>query len=258
MSSPSKKLSKPLPKLPPRVRYSSQSVSPPQYQPRSQSQTQPQPQPKLPIKVDYGEITSGARMDRENMKEFAERERKKNMQISQMNQLTLDDLNQNMPKYKFIKVLGQGAFGKAFLAENKNGDKVVVKLVSRYKDYIREVLCLKRVIELNLCGKEFLCYIGDDTFEINGYKFYLIITEYNEGYITVNDFMAKIELYVSEKIYDKINELDERLMNSGIKHNDLHLGNVLIDLKKFEFDLKVIDFGLCVYEPTPEEEKLMK
>jgi serine/threonine protein kinase len=162
-------------------------------------------------------------------------------------QITTDDLNQYMPTYNFMDVLGQGEFGKTFLAVNENDEKVVVKILSKYNDFLREILCLKRVVELNLSGKEFVRYIRDDTFEIEGQKVYVIITEYNEGYITAYDFMNKIQ----DQIKIKINEIRKKLSDNGLRHNDLHWGNILIDnLKIPDLDIKVIDFGQCDYDDT--------
>jgi len=167
----------------------------------------------------------------------------------------------NPEKYYIFKnqKLGEGAFGAVYKGgENKeNGKQVVVKKlktnpffgINPKESYDREVECLKKIKPI--CEKfDVICF--EDAFKFK--NFYYIVTPLLEGYITLFEFVKNPKYAITPQMADSIkkklkNSLKE-LHDNGIRHNDLHLGNIMIDPQSgisFEGDInvKIIDFGLC-------------
>ena len=80
-----------------------------------------------------------------------------------------------------------------------------------------------------------------------------------DGYITLNDLLEDYQYIISKEIADNIKDKIEKSVNAlhkkGIRHGDLHQGNIMIDPKTLDSDnvqIRLIDFGLCL---LPEEGK---
>jgi serine/threonine protein kinase len=161
--------------------------------------------------------------------------------------------------YEIIRVLGIGGFAVTYLAKTvENPRYVVIKILSRRKDYIRELNCLQKVMEEGLCGKDFTCIIKDFVMVDGDEKIYIIVTDYDEGYITSYEFFRDLETMrrkrlitrkeideIEEEFQDKVYKLYWKLLEHKILHNDLSEGNILINPKTL--DIKIIDFGICHY-----------
>ena len=175
---------------------------------------------------------------------------------------------ENPEKYYIFKKekLGEGAFGAVYKGgENKpDGKKVVIKKlkwnpffgINPEESFYREVECLKRIKPL--CEKfDVICF--EDAFIHN--QIYYIVTPLLEGYTTLYEFVnnpkTAITKQMSDTIVKKLESSLEELHRNGIRHNDLHLGNIMIDPKSgitFEGDIqvKIIDFGLCTEDKTTQ------
>lgn len=175
----------------------------------------------------------------------------------------------NPQKYYIFKnqKLGEGLFGAVYKGgENKpNGKNVVIKkLKTSYlyginpeQSFHREVECLKSIRQF--------CQILDVICFEDAFKYknsYYIITPLLEGYITLYDFIMdpkyKINKTMADNIISKLKFSLKNLHDNGIRHNDLHLGNIMIHPQygiSFEGDIqvKIIDFGLCTEtKPTTD------
>lgn len=193
--------------------------------------------------------------------------------IEQINQITKDKQiyfryigpNTNPTKYGLMSVLGKGVFGINYLAKNlkkeiNKKDFYAVKFIfvdpTNPNDALilweKERQCLMDVLEL--CKKgNVLCY--KDSFvltEQDGSQTFVIITDYLEGYKTLEEYLLtnKLTLAEAKDIYTKVIETKNELTDICISHSDLHTGNIMYN--PVTKDVKFIDFGRC---QTPEEEK---
>jgi serine/threonine protein kinase len=165
------------------------------------------------------------------------------------------------------KILGQGAFGAVFKGyDTKTKTDVVIKKFksnsvlgfSPEESYMREVGCLSYVreycIELGL-----ICYIDhfeyetktDDNLPITEYY---IVSNLLDGYITLDDLLEEDEYILTQEMANKIkNKIDtsvNELHKKGIRHGDLHQGNIMVDprtLDQEDVQIRLIDFGLCFF-----------
>lgn len=146
-------------------------------------------------------------------------------------------------EYKFIKELGEGAYGIVNLVE-KHGKKYAIKKIEiRYSSYNpvnkqittikNEIKILKRIGNLGISPKLHDYYLCKDK---KGFAVYLIM-DYIEGK-TLNDYLKKNNL--SKKLKKNIEDVFKKLNKHGIIHGDEHGGNVMITKNKRVF---IIDFG---------------
>ena len=160
---------------------------------------------------------------------------------------------ENRKKYSILldTKLGEGAFGVVHKGlDNEKNQYVVIKKYKKdnpfsldpKENYKREVNCLKSLLEE--CEKlDLICY--QDNFKFNNE--YYIVTPLLEDYITLYDFLVNEKYSLSKerskKLKDKIEERVDSLHKKGIRHGDLHEGNIMIH--PTTDDIKFIDLGLC-------------
>ena len=146
--------------------------------------------------------------------------------------------------YTIIKMIGQGTYGIAYLAIDRNGEKFVVKQFKKEKlKHSRTVLDYE-ISVLN---------------ELDDPRFPKFITEfkdrYREGYIlkyiegcTIRELIERDKPTFSKgEIYDfatKLFDLVEILHNSNIVHRDIRIPNIIVNSKR---ELCLIDFGVAKY-----------
>lgn len=161
----------------------------------------------------------------------------------------------NKKVYKIIKELGEGTVGKVYLGEDSDGKSVAIKMFNPMLNklvtkeaILEEYECLKAVKQAQTLGcTNYLCLVDYFIVESKDGRFFaFIITEYNPNLEELDSYLEKNKK-ISEEEYDKIKtqlyQIVKKLHEAGIAHNDLNLGNVMID--KYSKTLKLIDFGTC-------------
>lgn len=145
-------------------------------------------------------------------------------------------------EYTIIKEIGEGRYGIAYLAENENKEKVVIKQLKKnmLKETRKELIYEQKVLR-SLDNPAFPTFIGK--FKERYRKGYIL--EYFEGTdfedLVVNDR----RIYTKEEIYHiagQLLDLIEALHNKNIVHQDIRLPNVIV---KNNMELALIDFGLA-------------
>ena len=136
-------------------------------------------------------------------------------------------------KYKFVKELGHGYVGVAYLV--KDGSKqVVIKRVlldsTSCSNIVNEIENLKKLSDSNITPKFIDVYF-------HGRAIYIVM-DYIEG-TTLYELVEKNEVTsdLANKIIDKL----DRMHNLGLIHGDLHDNNIMIDKNGEPF---IIDLGL--------------
>lgn len=161
----------------------------------------------------------------------------------------------NHKDYFITKHISSGMNASVYLAiDLEDNQLVALKLINILDPFFetdslnREVMCLK--LFKDICKKLFLCYVDSGYSKINHIPYYVIITEYLQGYQTLFDFKTN-----NNPSFKDMNFIDNQIIKSilelkklGISHNDLHLKNILIHPSNF--DIKIIDFGSCIKSPS--------
>jgi serine/threonine protein kinase len=170
------------------------------------------------------------------------------------------------------KILGQGAFGAVYKGfDTKTKTDVVIKKFksnsvlgfSSEESYLQEVDCLSYIRE-DCIKLGLICYIDHFEFETKSddtpITEYYIVSNLLDGYITLDDLLEEPQYILTKEMADKIKDKIETavyaLHKKGIRHGDLHQGNIMVDPRTLDADVQVrlIDFGLCL---LPEKGKGM-
>ena len=148
-----------------------------------------------------------------------------------------------MDYYKFIKLIGKGAFGKVLLGIHKLTDKYVA-IKSIHKDYMKdefskrkvfqEVYILKKIRHANVIR---LLEVFEDSKQL------FIVMEYARHGDLLNYVKKKHHLAESEarKIFKQIVFGLGHIHSRGVLHRDIKLDNILLDT---DFHVKICDFGV--------------
>lgn len=149
-----------------------------------------------------------------------------------------------MDKYKIIKYLNQGSYGKIYLVEKKDTKNLyALKSIKIFGiDRYNKVSILNEIRILLINNNQFLlkCY---DIFVHN--KKLCIITEYVDGG-DLDNYVKKNKLKEEEiiKIFLKICVGINALHTNNIIHRDIKPANILITKKG---EIKICDFGICKF-----------
>ena len=142
--------------------------------------------------------------------------------------------------FKPIKVLGEGGFGKVFLAKRRSNDteraiKIIHKKDYEGKTYEREFKILKELNHPNV-----LRYYG--SYEHRN-KIYLV-TEYCNGKELLTEIIqnGRLTEKQTQNYFREITEALCYLHSKNIVHRDLKPENIIIE--KVTKNVKIIDFGL--------------
>ncbi len=157
--------------------------------------------------------------------------------------------------FTIIKMLGQGRYGIAYLAENSYGKRCVIKQLKREMlSATREKLFYEQEILNSLHSPYFPKFMG--TFKTRDAEGYIL--EYVDGRpfdkIVRRDGyeFSKPEIY---KIGSQLLQIIDALQASRIVHRDIRLPNVILRKNN---ELALIDFGLARYidnrRYTPDED----
>lgn len=148
--------------------------------------------------------------------------------------------------YAFIKVLGEGHFGRVLLAKDRRTrEKFAVKVIKRNQSEVRNAILIQRELEiLRLVNHKNIVRLYDlfDTTD----KLYLVL-EYMPGghlfQVLSNKRLTYNEERASVILRDVIQGL-AYLHERGIVHRDVKPENVLTTSTTWPFTTKLADFGL--------------
>jgi hypothetical protein len=155
--------------------------------------------------------------------------------------------------YRIIKQLGQGAFGKVYLAINPEGERIALKVIDIPEDepYLfeqtrNELLYLQRLADPE-CSRHVICYYGG--YENRRENQFLVEMEYIDG-LELDKYIERLRqtqppeviyyylLLIAKAVTDGLNYSHRK----GIVHNDIKPANIMIDSNNVP---RVVDFGLA-------------
>lgn len=151
-------------------------------------------------------------------------------------------LNKNIEGFLIIKLLGNGVEGSVYLGLSQNNELYALKIIDLLKickndDIENEITCLK-----TLYSKQHILYYIDD-FKYQNY--YVIVTEFLEGYISLYEFIENSNKNFFDKIKKQIIKTIKSIHNQGYIHGDIGAFNILIHPETL--NIKLIDFGRCKF-----------
>jgi predicted Ser/Thr protein kinase len=155
--------------------------------------------------------------------------------------------------YRIIKQLGQGAFGKVYLAINPAGKRIALKVIDIPEDkpYLfeqtrNELSYLQRLAQPQ-CSPHVICYYGG--YENREENQFLVEMEYIDG-LELDKYIERLRqtqppeviyyylLLIAKAVTDGLNYSHRK----GIVHNDIKPANIMIDSNNVP---RVVDFGLA-------------
>lgn len=150
----------------------------------------------------------------------------------------------NINQYSIIKIIGEGRYGIAYLVEDLNLTKYILKqLKNEMLEASRKKMFYEEEILKTLDDDRFPKFI--EKFNYEGSQIYVL--EYIDG----KDFEVILtedeHEFTKDEIYDIAEQLVEiitTLQELGIIHRDLRTPNIILDE---ENKIKLIDFGLSRY-----------
>lgn len=161
-------------------------------------------------------------------------------------------------KYRIVDELGQGIYGITYMALDTDEKKLYVIKFQTKKNAKKEIKCLQAVKPI--CGEYILCYVGHFDYNIGSNIYGGIVTDYEENLVTLDSYLinrqqtTRQDLTLDEKedIIQNVRFAMDKLSDLGVIHNDLHYGNLLWNIGNGPQKgiIKIIDFGLCKFEPN--------
>ena len=150
-----------------------------------------------------------------------------------------------MDKYKTIKYINQGSFGRIYLVENRETKELFAMKSIKIEG-------IDRYSKLNILNEIKILLINKSKYLLNCYDLFIhnkklcIITEYIDGgdldnYIKKNNKISEDDLI---KIFLKICIGISSLHKNSIVHRDIKPANILITK---EGEIKICDFGICKF-----------
>jgi tRNA A-37 threonylcarbamoyl transferase component Bud32 len=147
--------------------------------------------------------------------------------------------------YAFIKVLGEGHFGRVLLAKDRQTrEKFAVKVIKRNQSEVRNAILIQRELEiLRMVNHHNVVRLYDlfDTAD----KLYLVLEYMPGGHLF--QVLSKAVHYTEERASIIMRDILEGLAylhERGIVHRDVKPENVLTTATEGEFQVKLADFGL--------------
>ncbi|AFZ03216.1 serine/threonine protein kinase [Calothrix sp. PCC 6303] len=154
-------------------------------------------------------------------------------------------------KYTIEKELGRGRFGITYLVKNRNGDRVVVKILNY--DLLRsltqqererlETMFWQEAVKLTRCKHKHIVQVAEPFKEG---EHWCLIMEYVDG-VSLADRRQQI-LSESEALR-YIQQIGEALIvvhENRLIHRDVHPGNIFLRVRDGQPEAVLIDFGLAL------------
>jgi serine/threonine protein kinase len=151
--------------------------------------------------------------------------------------------------------LDEGNYAKIYKAKNKKKQNVILKILYSESDFRQEVECNLALLRNlpNTCNKQFICMI--DYFVSNQHEdfYFVIVFPFLKNYYSFDKIQNKMSDNQKIKMVGELTDLVALLNKTGIVHNDIHFGNIMVRLSPF--DVKLIDIGNCI---VSDEQKLLE
>jgi len=168
--------------------------------------------------------------------------------------LSLNDLVNNAPArdlYKNLKLIGEGAAGEVYVAQNKNGQRVAIKKMPINSENVK-LLCT----EINIMRESHHPNIVEynDSFIVEG-NFLWVVMELMDGGCLTDvleqfDVVKMNEQQISYVCLQTLNALSYIHQNHRI-HRDIKSDNILLNSKG---EVKIADFGYAA-QLTQDKQK---
>lgn len=159
-------------------------------------------------------------------------------------------LNNTINGYKFLSIIGEGAFGTVYKA-NKNEVDYAIKVfheeyvLREFKTHGKENNRLQREIEImkSVSHENLVKYIDDFCCRDEAIKKYFLVMEYIEGknLKQILEDRDKLEETSAVQIFKQILNGLNHLHIANIIHRDLKPENILIQKRS---KIKIVDFGI--------------
>ncbi|KAL7387972.1 hypothetical protein ABVT39_004673 [Epinephelus coioides] len=150
-------------------------------------------------------------------------------------------------QYKFVKVLGEGGFGKVVKCWKTDSRQVVAVKVPLYPDEEdREIFIMKKLMRLKLDQHNIVKFF--DWFDTS-YGRALVFEMLD---ISLEDYIrqtncAPMRLSDIRAIIQQLATALEALKRNGVIHNDIKADNIMmVNHRKRPFSVKLIDFGVAL------------
>lgn len=167
----------------------------------------------------------------------------------------------DLGKYRVIKLIGRGGFGRVFEGSVlETGINVVIKLIPISKIEIEdldnldnEISSLKKLSDANAQGSNYVVkYIDDFYYKNDQSIFHAIVMEDLNSWANLKEFIKviisdnpsdpKISTHVIDTIIGNLINGLKYIHQNGMAHRDIKLENIMID--SF-YNIKYIDLGLA-------------
>lgn len=172
------------------------------------------------------------------------KERRREVEIKSLKSFTNQE-SSPLFKYKIIKVLGKGAFGKVYLCQKKNSKFVALKemLCDKIDDsnnYLNECLRGMKLTHPNIVKYNDAFNIIDDD---DNFKTFIEMNYYSLG--DLNEFVKDFQLNEEQIIDFSIQILNgiEFIHENELIHRDLKPANIVLSIENDEINLAICDFG---------------
>lgn len=163
----------------------------------------------------------------------------------------------NGKSYTLIRKMGKGNVGMVFLGmDDKEKKYVAIKLMNpKYSEFVskdaveQEYTCTKAITDIKDLGcQNYICLVDYFLIEKSPEEYIaVLVTEYNPNLIDLDAYLTEKRRMISQdefkEITGQLKTVVKKLHRHGIAHNDLHVGNIMID--RSTLTVKLIDFGTC-------------
>nr|XP_029132494.1 homeodomain-interacting protein kinase 3-like [Labrus bergylta] len=158
-------------------------------------------------------------------------------------------------KYKFLKVVGQGAFGKVLRClERDTNSLVAIKIPSFENSCRQEVAMLRWLMRLKLDKHNIVKF--HECFSVRHGE--ALVFESLEVTLYDHLYYNHVTLADSRTIIKQIATALKALKNIGVIHTDIKLDNIMLVDKKPPLRAKLIDFGLAMDNSTARQGKKLQ